>query len=113
MSNVKNFTLLYINFFIYSLCSVLAKLAGKYSLFSIQSVILYFLSILVLGFYAILWQHILKQTQLTIAYSNKVVTIIFGVMWGAFLFGEEIKWNMILGITIIICGIVFLVKSYE
>ena len=68
---------------------------------------------IVLGVYAILWQQILKRLPLSVAYANRTVTVLFGMIWGALLFEEAITWNMILGAAIIMCGVVLLVKRHE
>ena len=60
--------------------------------------------------YAIIWQQILKRMPLTVAYANKPVTLIWGIIWGKLIFDEKITWSMILGACIIFAGI-YLVTS--
>lgn len=55
--------------------------------------------------YAIIWQQILKRMPLTVAYANRPVTLIWGIIWGALIFGEKVTWNMIAGAAIIFAGI--------
>ena len=109
----RTYVLLHANFLIYSLLYVFAKLAGKHPLLSRTAVMLYGSCLLVLGIYAIAWQQLLKHLPLTVAYANRAVTVLFGMMWGALLFDERITWNMALGAAIIACGIVLLVKRRE
>ena len=42
---------------------------------------------------------------LTVAYANRPVTLIWGIVWGALIFGEKITWNMIAGALVIFAGI--------
>ena len=115
MKNAKKgiYILLYANFLIYSLFYVFAKLAGSHTLFSWPAALLYISCVITLGLYAILWQQILKRLPLSVAYANRSVTVLFGMMWGVLLFGEKVTWNMTLGAAIIMCGIALLVKSHE
>ena len=113
MKSLKKYVFLHLNFLIYSLIYVFAKLAGNHPLMSWQALLFYCLCLLVLGVYAIIWQQLLKRLPLTVAYANRAVTVLFGMIWGVLLFDEAITWNMILGAVIIMCGVVLLVKRHE
>ena len=63
--------------------------------------------------YAVIWQQILRRMPLTVAYSNKPVTLVWGIIWGSLIFKEEISWNMVLGAAIIFAGIYLVVSSDE
>jgi small multidrug resistance pump len=63
--------------------------------------------------YALLWQQVLKRVPLSIAYSNKGVTLLWGLLWGFVFFRESAilsKWNTYLGIFLVLVGI-FLIVS--
>ena len=109
----KAYVSMYLCYFVYSISLVVAKFAGGYPLFSIKALGLYFLAFVLLGVFALIWQHILKRIPLTTAYANRAVTILYGMAFGAALFSEKISWNMILGATIIVCGIVLMVTAHE
>ena len=66
-----------------------------------------------LGFYAIVWQQIIKHLPLNTAYANKAVTIIWGILWGFLFFDEQIKWNMIVGAVVVIIGVILVVMADE
>ncbi|MCQ2510162.1 MAG: EamA family transporter [Lachnospiraceae bacterium] len=61
--------------------------------------------------YAVIWQQILKRMPLTVAYANKPVGLIWGMIWGTLIFNERITWNMILGAGIIFVGIFLVVTA--
>lgn len=63
--------------------------------------------------YAIAWQQILKRMPLTVAYANKPVSLIWGMVWGTLIFKEGITWKMILGAVIIFAGICLVVSEDE
>ena len=96
-------------YFIYSIFLVIAKFAGEHPLFSVAALGLYCLAFFLLGIFALVWQQVLKRIPLTIAYSNRAITILYGMIWGAVLFAEEITWNMILGTAVIVAGVVLVV----
>jgi len=112
-SSARQYILLYANILLYSAALVIAKFAGEYPLFSATALVLYSLSILALGLYAILWQQILKRMPLGVAYPNRAVSIPLGMLWGALFFGEAITLNMVLGVVVIACGIVLMVTRNE
>lgn len=111
--DIKAFLLLHIILLLYSLCSVFSKLASGQEFMSFYFILFYGLVLAVLGVYAILWQQVLKKMPLTTAFSNKAVVIIWGMMWGALIFSEQITWYMIIGSIIIFAGVVLVVSDYE
>ena len=56
--------------------------------------------------YAIGWQQILKRLPLTVAFANKAITVVWGIIWGAVFFQEAITPPMIVGAIIVMAGIV-------
>lgn len=110
-SSLITFIVLHVLLMVYSLNSVLSKLASEESFLSIKWIIFYAGVILLLGIYAIGWQQIIKRMPLTSAYANKAVTTIWGLIWGALFFQERITiWKM-LGVLLIIAGIVLFSMS--
>lgn len=96
---------------LYSLSNVASKLAAEKEFFSLNFLILYGTAIFILGIYAIFWQQILKKIPLITAYANKSVTVIWGMLFGAFLFHEQITWNKVIGVLFIIGGVYFVVSE--
>ena len=65
------------------------------------------------GLYAVLWQQILKQIELSMAYMFKSTSLIFVMLLAYVFFDEQITWNNIVGAIIIISGIVLFAHSSE
>ena len=82
-------------------------MASRYTenIFSIEFIFWFGLVFVIMFGYAIIWQQILKRMPLTVAYANRPVTLIWGIIWGALIFGEKVTWNMIAGAAIIFAGI--------
>ena len=96
---------MYMAFFIYSLSGIFSKLASKHDFLSLPYILCFVGVIFILGFYAILWQQVLKKLPLSIAMSNKPFVLVFGTLWAVLLFGEIIGVKFFIGIAIIIAGL--------
>ena len=90
---------------IFPLSSVIMKIASGYDDLFIK-LILFCLSIGVLGIFSLLWQKLLKHVDLVKAYIFKSTTIIWSVIYGILLFGETVTLNMILGMIITTIGVI-------
>lgn len=101
------FLMLHISLLFSSLSGVCSKMASRYTadIFSVQFIGWFGLVFVILFGYAVIWQQILKRMPLTVAYANRPVTLIWGIVWGALIFDEKITWNMLLGALIIFAGI--------
>ncbi|MZK52789.1 transporter [Clostridium beijerinckii] len=111
MNKIKTYVLLNIMLLMLSFGGILSKLASKQIFLSIPFILLYFGTILVLFLYAIVWQQILKYIPLTVAYANKGVCLIWGLIFGKIFFGEIITFNMILGAIVVFLGILMVVSD--
>ena len=78
----------------------------KYGVFSIQFIGLVFAMVCSLGIYAIFWQRALKKVELSVAYANKGIGILWTLVWSVLLFKETITVNNIVGIIFICIGVI-------
>lgn len=108
---VSNFILLHGILLMYSLCGIFSKLASSVEFLSLQFIFYYTMVLLILFVYAIFWQQILKKVPLTTAFANKAVTVIWGMVWGTFIFKEKIQFTMIIGAILIFIGIYLVVSD--
>lgn len=102
----KIITCLHILLFIYSLGGIFSKLAAGTAFFSTDFLQLYTALLLILFLYAIGWQQILKRMPLTLAFANKAITIVWGIVFGKLFFNEEISIGKIIGALLIMAGII-------
>lgn len=107
-AGIKGFILLQLSFLIYSCSSVVAKFASGNDVMSFKFILFYGLEVFILGVYAILWQQAIKKYELSVAYANKAVTLLWALLWSVVLFKETLKWNHIAGICIVMIGIYIL-----
>ncbi len=104
----KDFLMLQLVFFIYSISSIVSKMASGEEFFSLGFLFFYGLDIMVLGIYALLWQQVIKKFELSVAYANKAITLLWAPIWGIILFHEQITPGKVAGILLVMAGIVIL-----
>ena len=90
---------------IYTLSGIAAKLASGYPFLSAGFIMCYAGEILALGTYAVLWQQIIKQTDISVAYANRAIAVFWSMLWARLIFREEISIQNAAGILMIILGI--------
>lgn len=66
---------------LYTLSSVAAKMASGQAFLSLPFIVYYGVEILILGFYAIAWQQIIKRCDLSVAYANRSMAILWSLVW--------------------------------
>lgn len=107
----KDYLFLHGSLFLYSLGGIFAKTAGSKEFLSLEFIFFYGLFLFILFLYAILWQQILKKFPLTVAFANKAIVILWGILWGYLFFNETLRWGMFFGAIIIITGIYLVVSD--
>lgn len=113
MKVVKKYIILQLVILIYVGSSIVSKLASNESFLSFKFCLYYGILLLLLAIYAILWQQVLKEFPLSIAYVNKATTIIWSMLIGYFFFKEQVSLFNIIGALIVIIGIVIMIKGEE
>ena len=110
-SGFKYMIILHILLGVYSLTGVASKFAAGEEFMSFKFILFYGMSLFGLFIYAFVWQQVIKHMPLITAYANKGVTVIWGILWGYFIFSEEITLRKIIGAIIIVAGIVLIVTA--
>ena len=105
------FFILHLTLILNSTTGVVSKFAGRAKFMSIRFILLYFLLMMICVSFAILWQQVLKRMSLTFAFMNRPITVIYSLLWGKFLFNEQVTLKMVIGAIVIIIGIVIGVSN--
>jgi drug/metabolite transporter (DMT)-like permease len=63
------------------------------------------------GIAAILWLDVLSKLDFSLAFPMVGMTYVFTLLLGRFFFGENVGWERILGVALILCGVAFLIRS--
>lgn len=111
MGKKKYFIYLHILLVLYSLSAVFSKLASVEPFLSFRFCLFYGLVLFLLALYALCWQQIIKHLPLTVAYANKAITVVWGIIWGLLIFAEKLTPGKVLGAVFVICGIVLYAVS--
>ena len=108
---VKILVLLHIMLMVYSMSGICSKMASKQDFISPAFCFYYGIIFVLLGLYAIGWQQVIKRIPLTVAFANKAITVVWGLVWGVIFFGEEVTTGKLFGIVLIVSGIIMYAKS--
>ncbi len=103
---VADFLLLELSVLVYSLSTVAANMAAKYEFLSLGYILFFGLEFVVLAIYAVLWQQIIKKFQLSIAYANKSVVLLWTMLWNYLIFAQGITPGKIAGVLLVMAGAV-------
>ncbi len=109
---IKNIIILQVIILIYTLSTVTAKFASNEEFLSIKFILFYGLEIFILGVYAILWQQIIKKFEISVAYANRAMSLLWSIVWAIVFFGEQITLKNVIGVIIVIIGTI-IVNSDE
>lgn len=110
-SKLKVLFALHILLMIYSTSGILSKMASKEPFLGVKFCMLYGGIIFLLGFYALGWQQIIKRLPLTTAFANKAITIVWGILWGAVFFQEQISVGKIVGAFFVVIGVIIYARA--
>ncbi len=108
---IKTFVMLHLMLMIYSLSGICSKKASQEKFLSLNFCIYYGAVIALLAFYAICWQQIIKVLPLTTAFANKAITVVWGLVWGIVIFGEQLTVGKFMGVIMVVLGVVLYAMS--
>lgn len=103
---IKNIILLQLIVIIYTINSIIGKLSAGEELMSMRFILFYVAEVGVLGIYALLWQQMIKRFDLSIAYANRAMALIWSAVWAVVIFHESLSIKNIIGILLVIAGTV-------
>lgn len=91
---------------IYTVNSIIAKFATGAKPLSLGFFAFYATEVAVLGVYAICWQQMIKRFDLSIAYANRSMAILWTALWSVVIFHESLSVKQIIGIVLVVIGTV-------
>ncbi len=105
------FPALHLLLLLFSLTTVLSKLAAGEDFLSLRFCLFFGGEFVLLGIYALGWQQILKRLPLTLAYTNKAVTLVWSMVFGVLLFHETVSLKQLIGCALAVAGVVLFVRA--
>ena len=107
----KVFLALHLLLLLFAGTTVLSKLAAGEAFLSLRFCLFFGGEFVLLGIYALGWQQILKRLPLTVAYTNKAVTLVWSMVFGVLLFHEQIRLKQVIGCALAVAGVLLFVKA--
>lgn len=98
---------------IYTISSVMAKTASMHKDNKLLFLLFFGMEFVMLGVYAILWQQMIKRFELSVAYANRAMAILWSMIWAVIFFHDQITVRNLLGVAIVIAGIMLINTDKE
>ena len=112
-TKLKDICILQIVIAIYTLSTVCAKFASGQEFMSFQFILYYGIEMMILGVYAIIWQQLLKKFDVSIAYANKAMGLLWSIVWAILIFNDTITIKNVIGVVIVIIGTIIVNNEDE
>lgn len=104
MRSLKNIILLQAVIVIYTISGVMSKEASK-SQGSLTRFLFFFgMEFVILAVYAVLWQQIIKRFELSVAYANRSMAVVWSMVWAVVFFHDTITIQNIAGVLLVVVG---------
>ena len=62
------------------------------------------MEIVALGIYAVFWQQIIKKFDLSIAYANRAMVLVWSMVWAVIVFHDQVTIQNIVGVLLVTIG---------
>ena len=111
--SVKTILVLQAVVMLYTLSSVAAKFAAGQPPLSQGFLLFYGVEIVLLGIYALAWQQVIKHWELSVAYANRSMAILWSLIWAVVFFRESVTINNIIGVVIVFLGTMLVNQNDE
>lgn len=111
--SLKWFIILHLSLVVNSMAGAASKMAGRQKFLSLKFFFYYGLVLFITFAFALVWQQVLKHMSLTFAFTNKPITMIWGIVWGIMIFQEQFTLQKLLGTIVVLIGIIIGVSGNE
>ena len=101
---IRDIILLQAVVIIYTLNTIVAKLATGAELFSVKFFAFFCAEAAILGVYAICWQQMIKKFDLSVAYANRSMAIMWTCLWAVLFFDQSLSVKKVVGIVLVLVG---------
>lgn len=115
-TRIKNIILLQGVVVIYTLSGIMSKNASANGDNLVKFLTSFGLEFLLLAVYAVLWQQMIKRFELSVAYANRSMAVLWSMLWAVLFFHDEITVKNMIGVLLVTVGTVIIntdVKNTE
>lgn len=106
IGKIKNIIMLQGIIVIYTISSVMSKNASANKDNIFRFIFFFSMEFIILGIYAVLWQQVIKRFELSIAYANRAMSLLWSMIWAVIFFHDKITVNNIAGVLLVMVGII-------
>lgn len=103
-TKIKNVILLQGVVVIYTLSGIMSKNASANGDHMVRFLIFFGLEFVLLAVYAVLWQQIIKRFELSVAYANRSMAVLWSMLWAVLFFGDAITVKNMIGVLLVTIG---------
>lgn len=100
----KNVLLLQGVILLYTVSSVMSKEASASGGDVLRFLFFFGMEFVILGVYAILWQQMIKRFELSVAYANRSMAVLWSMLWAVLFFGDAITVKNMIGVLLVTIG---------
>lgn len=104
MRSLKNIILLQAVIVIYTISGVMSKEASKSQGNLTRFLFFFGMEFVILAVYAVLWQQIIKRFELSVAYANRSMAVVWSMVWAVVFFHDTITIQNIVGVLLVVVG---------
>lgn len=104
MKKIKNMVLLQGVIMIYTISSVMSKQASASGDDLSRFLFFFGMEFVILGVYALLWQQMIKRFDLSVAYANRSMAVVWSMVWAVIFFHDTITVQNIAGVVLVVAG---------
>lgn len=105
---IKNIILLQGVVIIYTFSGIMSKNASANRDNPVQFLFFFGMEFVILGIYALLWQQLIKRFELSVAYANRSMAILWSMLWAVIFFHDKITLKNIIGVLLVTLGTVII-----
>lgn len=105
---IKNMLLLQGVVIIYTLSGIMSKNASANGDNPVRFLFFFGMEFVILGIYAILWQQMIKRFELSVAYANRSMAVLWSMLWAVLFFHDKITLSNIIGVLFVTLGTVIM-----
>lgn len=102
---IKDIVLLQGVIIIYTISGVMSKEASASGDDLTRFLVFFGLEFVLLGVYALLWQQMIKRFELSVAYANRSMAVVWSMVWAVVFFHDAITIQNIAGVVLVVAGI--------
>ena len=105
---LKNIILLQGVVMIYTFSGIMSKKASQNGNDPVKFLTFFALEFVVLAIYGLLWQQVIKHFELSVAYANRSMAILWSMLWAVVFFDDIITGKNILGVLLVLLGTIII-----